>query len=628
MYKVLCDNALMYDSRIEELALINPVVKLEENKAGSFSFTIAPVHPFYDKIEKRKSIIEVYQDEDLLFSGTCIEEGKDFYKQKNIYCEGELSYLNDSIQRPARYQGITVRGLLETYIANHNAQVEEAKRFTVGSVTVTDPNDSLYCYTNMESTMLCLKEDLIDDLGGFFRIRHENGIRYIDYLAESPNTNSQIIKIGRNLMDFTSSIDSSEIATAIIPLGAKLEESSFEELEQRLTIESVNDGIDYVHSESAVESYGWIYKTVEWDDVTEPSILKTKGQQYLNDIQFENMVIEAKALDLHLLDVNIERFKILDSVRVLSAPHGLDRFFRLTKQTIDLNHPEKNTITLGKSERATLTAKTNKANEDILNAIASIVPANKILTQATANATALITSAMGGYVVKNNNELLIMDTNDIETATKVWRWNINGLGYSANGYAGPYELAMTMDGQIVADFIKSGTMYADRIKGGKLSLGGADNSNGVLEIQNAMGAVIGSWNKDGISIKNGDININNKFVIDSDGNAEIEGDITLGYDDDISIGGALNFTSTNWGKIKRYGTILIDFGSSMSAPAVSMPTDVTIGGAYKKVGFFGDTGSSKKTVSTISSTSSATASTVATKVNELINALKEYNLIG
>lgn len=475
MYRAYCDNALMYDSRIEELALINPVLNLEENKAGSFSFMINQEHPFYDKIQKRKSIIDVYQDADLLFSGTCIDDGKDFYNQKNIFCEGELSFLNDSIQRPARYQGITVRGLLEAYIANHNAQVEEAKRFTVGVVTVTDPNDSLYCYTNMENTMQALKEDLVDDLGGFLRTRHENGVKYIDYLADSPNTNSQVIKIGRNLMDFTTNTDSSEIATAIIPLGAKLEESTVEGLETRLTIESVNGGFDYVYSQEAVDTYGWITKTVPWDDVTTPEALKRKGEQYLSDIQFENMVIQAKAVDLHLTDSEIERFKISDNIRVLSAPHGLDRFFRLTKCAIYLDNPAGNTITLGKDEKVTLSAKSNQASEEIKKAIESIVPSSEILKQAATNATNLIATAMGGYIVKTENELLIMDTNDTKTAKKVWRWNINGLGYSANGYAGPYELAMTMDGSIVADFIKTGTLNANLLKSGTLQDSKAQN---------------------------------------------------------------------------------------------------------------------------------------------------------
>lgn len=507
MYKVLCDNALMYDSRIEELALLNPVVTLEENKAGSFSFTIPPKHPMYDAISKRQSLVQVFEDdeEEPLFSGICIEETKDFYKQKTVKCEGELTFFNDSVQRPARYQGKTVRGLLEAYVASHNAQVEEFKHFTVGQVTVADPNDYLYCYTNMESTLQALKEDLVDDLGGFFRIRHEDGVRYIDYLAESPNTNAQNIKIGKNLLDFTTNIDSSEIATAIIPLGCVLEESPVEGLEARLTIESVNNGLDYVYSQEAVDAYGWIYRTVEWDDVTTASALKTKGEQYLSDIQFENMVIQAKAVDLHLTDKEIERFKISDQIRVVSAPHGLNRYFRLTKQTIYLNNPEKNTITLGKDERLTLSAKSNQTSEEIKKAIANIVPASSILKSAIENSSQLIKNSMNGYITTVTNEdgspreLLIMDTDNIETATKVWRWNINGLGYSSTGYNGEYALAMTMDGKIVADFITSGTMLADRIKGGTLVLGGINNQNGSILMCDADGNEIIRFDNSGIS---------------------------------------------------------------------------------------------------------------------------------
>lgn len=474
MYKILVDNILMYDSRIEELALINPVVNLEENKAGSFSFKILPNHPYYDLIQRRKSIVQVFQDdeEEPIFSGMCIEITNDFYKQKQIYCEGELAYFNDSVQRQARYQNVTVRGLLENFIAKHNEQVEEAKRFQVGIVTVEDSNDSLYCYTNMESTMKCLKEDLVDDLGGFFRIRHVDGIKYIDYLAESQNTNSQIIKLGKNLLDFSSNLDSSEIATAIIPLGARLEEETeVEGLEKRLTIESVNNGKDYVYSQEAVDSFGWIYAAITWDDVTTAATLKRKAEQYLSEIQFENMVIEAKAVDLHLDNSGIERFKLSDEIRVVSKPHGLDKYFRLSKMTINLNNPESNTITLGKEEKATLSAKTNQENEEIKNAINSFSP-NSILNSAINNATQLIKNAMNGYIttVTDENdvptELLIMDAPDKESATKVWRWNINGLGYSSTGYDGKYALAMTMDGSIVADFIKAGVLTGIEINNG------------------------------------------------------------------------------------------------------------------------------------------------------------------
>lgn len=88
-----------------------------------------------------------------------------------------------------------------------------------------------------------------------------------------------------------------------------------------------------------------------------------------------------------------------------------------------------------------------------------------VLLQAKQNATEQLTAALGGYVYKTQNELFIMDTDNPNTAKKVWRWNLNGLGYSKNGINGPYELAMTQDGRIVADFITAGQMDVARIKG-------------------------------------------------------------------------------------------------------------------------------------------------------------------
>ena len=90
---------------------------------------------------------------------------------------------------------------------------------------------------------------------------------------------------------------------------------------------------------------------------------------------------------------------------------------------------------------------------------------SSILEQAQENATSLITQAMGGYVYKTNSELYIMDNEDPNQAVHVWRWNINGLGYSSTGINGNYGLAMTMDGSIVADFITTGHLNTSVIEG-------------------------------------------------------------------------------------------------------------------------------------------------------------------
>lgn len=481
MYTVRLDDKKIYDARIDDLKLIEPVIELEENNAGSFSFTIQDNHPSYDDIKRRKSIIKVYEDDEIIFAGMVYEIEEDFYKNKKVYCEGELSYLNDTIQRPAEYHDMTVRGLLETYIENHNAQVEPEKQFKLGMVTVKDPNNSIYCYTNMETTLSCIKDDLLDDLGGIIRVRYMNNEKYIDYITEDDvRTNQQVIRLGENLINYTSNISSLDIATAIIPLGNRLEKSPIEALDMRLDIKSVNNNLDYVSDSIAVSNFGWIYKTVVWDDVTDANILKSKGEKYLTDSQFDNLVIEVTALDMHLIDNNEMTIRLSDKIRIISKPHGLkDKYFRLTKQTINLNNPENNTITLGKEEHISLSAKTVQANNDILKAMEKITPASTILKQAKENASALINgNGENGYVVLHENEkgvvyeILVMDTPDINTATKIWRWNQNGLGYAnSKDENGNWEfgLAMTIDGQIVADYITTGTMNCDRLKGGTIN---------------------------------------------------------------------------------------------------------------------------------------------------------------
>lgn len=266
---------------------------LELNNAGSFEFTIISSHPAISQIRKMKSQISVYHGDEEIFCGRVIEVKEDFYKRQKIFCEGELAYLNDSVQRPKKYQRMTVRGYLESLLSVHNAQVEDSKKFQVGAVTVTDPNDSIYRYTNWEKTMDVIKSDLIKSLGGYLFVRKENGIRYIDYLAELPTKSTQTVEFGKNLLDFTKNFDVTDLATAIIPLGAKINSSDTSDnpsvLEERLTIKDINNGNDFLFNQEAVNNYGWIFKTVIWDNVNTTTALKRKGEQYLASAQFENM---------------------------------------------------------------------------------------------------------------------------------------------------------------------------------------------------------------------------------------------------------------------------------------------------------------------------------------------------
>lgn len=468
MYRVYCNNSPLYDLRDEDLVLISPIVKIGENTAGSFEFSILPKHPHYEEVNELTSVITAYDGDEEIFCGRVVEITKDLYNRKKVICEGELAYFNDSIQRPAKYQGLTVRGYLETLVNIHNQQVKNQgidKTFKVGAVTVQDNNDYVYKYTNWESTLEVIKTDLLNTYGGYLRIRKENGVRYIDYLADYPNTNTQVIEFGSNLLDFTHDMVASDIVTAVIPLGARLEDvTEVEGLDAYLTIKDVNGGVDYVYSQEAVKSYGWIFKTVKWDDVHVADNLLRKGKEYLSDIQFAQITLTVSAVDLHMLHVDMERIKVLDEIRVTSSPNGLDRFFPVSEMTIYLDKPSNNKLTLGTSySKNSLSTKTESNMTSIKDKIDSLPNKSEILEEARENASQLIHSATNGHVVTTADEQLIMDTADKKTARKLWRWNLNGLGYSKTGYNGIYDTAITMDGQIVGERLVGGSVTADKL---------------------------------------------------------------------------------------------------------------------------------------------------------------------
>lgn len=468
MYRVYCNDSPLYDLRDEDLVLISPTIKIGENTAGSFEFSILPKHPHYEEVNELTSVITAYDGDEEIFCGRVVEITKDLYNRKKVICEGELAYFNDSIQRPAKYQGLTVRGYLETLVNIHNQQVKNQgidKTFKVGAVTVQDSNDYVYKYTNWESTLEVIKTDLLETYGGYLRIRKENGVRYIDYLADYPNTNTQVIEFGSNLLDFTHDMVASDIVTAVIPLGARLEDvTEVEGLDAYLTIKDVNGGVDYVYSQEAVKSYGWIFKTVKWDDVHVADNLLRKGKEYLSDIQFAQITLTVSAVDLHMLHVDMERIKVLDEIRVTSSPNGLDRFFPVSEMTIYLDKPSNNKLTLGTSySKNSLSTKTESNMTSIKNKIYSLPNKSEILEEARENASQLIHSATNGHVVTTADEQLIMDTADKKTARKLWRWNLNGLGYSKTGYNGKYDTAITMDGQIVGERLVGGSVTADKL---------------------------------------------------------------------------------------------------------------------------------------------------------------------
>ncbi len=363
MYQITCDGLILHDVRLEtDYRVISPKCKLKMNTTGTLTFQIAPTHPYYSQIQKLKSEITLTQDGEWIFTGRVLNDEKDFDNIKTVECEGELAYLLDSNQRQAEYHDLSVSGYFTTLINKHNAAVpEQKKQFTVGIVNVQDNNDSLYRYSNYENTWNTIKDKLINRLGGYIRSRHLNGVRYIDYITDYGNVNDQVINFGENLLDLKQYIKGENIATAIIPLGATIEgeDQSDSAVQKRVTIESVNDGKDYVFDQDAVDLYGWVYDTVIFDAVTVPANLLRKGQETLAERKKLTLEIQLNAVDLHLLNVDIEKIKLGDKIRVISKPHGIDRYMTVSDLTIDISKASGTKIVLG-DVITSLTDVTNK----------------------------------------------------------------------------------------------------------------------------------------------------------------------------------------------------------------------------------------------------------------------------
>ena len=378
-YRVLCDGYVLHDSNLEQFTLINPVLTVEINKSGEFTFQIANNHVYYDKIINKNSCIEIYQDGEWLWSGRPIKVSTALKLVKTVVCEGELSFLHDSNQRIAEYHDMTVKDYFTTLINKHNEMVDESKRFTVGNVTVTDSNDSLYRFSNYEDTFDTIQDKLIDRLGGYLLTRHVDGVTYIDYVQSYPYITNQVIEIGSNIIDLSLEESSADTISALIPLGKKLteisEESPQEEStgEERLTIESVNNGLDYIVNDDAVSRIGMVFGTVTFDDVTDPYNLLAKGSEELTDRIYNTLVISLNIFDRSFIDKNMEAFRLGASVIANSPKHGLNhKQMMISKMQISLVDVSKSKIEIGVTKKS-LTSDIADSNNSFDTKVETIV---------------------------------------------------------------------------------------------------------------------------------------------------------------------------------------------------------------------------------------------------------------
>ncbi len=394
MYKVTCDGKTLHNDNLQNLKVMNGQLTLELGKTGAFEFSIYQDHPYFDSVKPVVSIIEVYRNELSIFRGRVLNIKYGFYNEKQVFCEGELAFLLDSIVPPHAVTG-SFTSYLEYIISIHNDQVEEAKRFSVGSITVGEfyPFEVVEDFEFLNS-FETINKRMVERSGGYLQARHEYGEMYLDLLAPDMNignVSGQKIRLGKNLLDLRKEVEGSEVFSGIVPLGAKIGDT-----ENRLDISSVNGGSYAIVNNSAVAVYGKIFKTVVFDNITSASELLSEARSYLAEKFASVNTIEITAADLSGANPDLDSFNVGQWVEVISPAHFNEpQIFLIRKMSIKISNPAGTKIEVGRTKQGLTDRLGNVVDDigDLLSRIQNVAGSISGISQKAAAAETKATAA-------------------------------------------------------------------------------------------------------------------------------------------------------------------------------------------------------------------------------------------
>ena len=345
-----------------------------------------------------------------------------------------------------------------------------------------------------------------------------------------------------------------------------------------LTFAEINDGKPYVDNNTYSNRIICGY----WKDerYTVAENLKAAAEERLKSLALPQRSYDCDVVDLAATDPDKYSFLDFQLFTIVTLIDDTRSNTKIDHQVVELwEYPY-----LPQKNKVVLSTVAPKIFSQITQIVQSLTDPNSDFSQSQASAieraTAYITGQNGGYIrnIYNNNvwtEQVIMDTDDIATATKVWRWNLGGLGYSPNGYNGAYTTAITQGGEIVADFITAGTLDASKIT--VKNLDASAITTGTLDASNIT---VTNLNAD--SITAGSISANLIEDRSLTGKKIKLGGITGGVSSGGQPLGELGLSTISGGNI---GSNTISGGSSGNLGLSTITTANTIAGINTSLGF-------------------------------------------
>ncbi|MFI3632814.1 phage tail protein [Streptococcus parauberis] len=327
------------------------------NKVDEFTFVISMQNTYYQKLEALNGLVKVINlfDDKVEFFGRILEisgemsNGGVFHQE--IVCEGLLGYLNDMT---LVYEKWTNRGASE-YLWHlfglYNNQVEPHKRFKKGNFDFIQGTDAPFIYSQVETAWESVRDRAIGKYGGYLTMRSESDGNYIDYKKSIGVHKKSPIQLGKNIKSASKSISLGEMMTQIVPLGADLE-----------TTDSSSGGIDvtrptvtivpahpvaYLEDPALVAKFGIIRKSVVWSEISDPAVLKARGQQYLDGQKAALANWKVSVVDRALIDSNYEKFEIGNYHPIVNAPLSGIEELQIIEKEIDILNPQSVELTIG-----------------------------------------------------------------------------------------------------------------------------------------------------------------------------------------------------------------------------------------------------------------------------------------
>lgn len=384
---------LLYRPNDPQALVLSPKLTREVSKGGSLVFTMTRDHAQYDMLQKLSTVVQVRRDGKEIWRGRVLKHEADFYNRRVVYCEGALSYFNDSSITPFNYKG-TLRQFLQHLIDAHNDQVKsKMKCFQLGTVTAAlgdlvvqfGDADQYGVGEDYGKVWDILDKLVLKVFGGYFYCSFDsstglNVLNYCDQAVEAKRQTVQKIEYGRNLLNLSETTDATDLYTRIYPIGNKhtvdtskwyyklmwWRDPSKDKHEERWGIMETDaatvaqylpaSGYSYnleegwIQNNAAVQKFGIITRIVELDTDSANDTFAAGVQALQQNYAMKTSYV-IRAVDLVDAGYNTDRLDFSMYSHIVSAPHSVDAVMLCTKLVEPLEKPAQKEFTFGMTRR-------------------------------------------------------------------------------------------------------------------------------------------------------------------------------------------------------------------------------------------------------------------------------------